>query len=253
MALFTDGGPATIEDMKRHDSACESLARDAGIDLDAKLSVAAEEVGQDLFAFLLFQGAPETRARRRSVGLTDVVATPPVTRWHAIRALAGLYRDAYGSDVNDRFRQKWQEYERMSKDASEHAFDAGIGLSMHPIPKPPVPLVNASGDETGTTQYLRVTWVGDNGEEGAASDEFATALVANDSVSMRGVTPEGVVGWNIYAGVSDDALFLQNDSPLAPGATWAEPVEGLKQGRLVSVNGQTADYFVVEQRVLLRG
>ena len=74
MMLFTDGSPASIDDLRRYDSSAESLAHDAGINLDAKLSVAAEEVGQEIFSFLLFHtgvstdGNPENPSNPRNRG-----------------------------------------------------------------------------------------------------------------------------------------------------------------------------------------
>ncbi len=115
MALFTDGGPAVIADLRRYESSAESVARDEQIDLDAKLAVAAEEVGLETFSFLLMHATPMTEMSRRRAGVRDVVVTEPMRRWHAVRTLAGLYRDAYGSSVNDRYRRKWEEYEKLAK------------------------------------------------------------------------------------------------------------------------------------------
>jgi hypothetical protein len=253
MALFTDGGPASIDDMKRYDSACEDLARDAGIDLDAKLSVAAEEIGQEILNFLLFQGGPGNRAGRLSKGLADVVVTPAVRRWHAVRALAALYRDGYSSDVNDRFRAKWQEYERLSKESAEQAFTAGIGLSMAPVPKALMPAIaQADGSNGRTYCSVAVTWVGPNATEGAASDEFRLDLGPDDVVRMTGTAPE-VAGWNVYAAPVGSPLSLQNDVPMDINGVWTWPPSGLREGRQLIAAGQPADYFVVERRILPRG
>jgi hypothetical protein len=153
MALFTDGGPASIIDLKRYDSFAEDLARDAGIDLEAKLAGGAEEVGQGIFEFLLFRSSPQGSAsnlllslppgesRRQKLGLSDVVVTAALVRWHALRSLLGLYRDAYGSDVTDRYRLKCDQYEVLAREAADYVFTTGIGLARNPVPKAPVPAI----------------------------------------------------------------------------------------------------------------
>lgn len=264
MTLFTDGSPASIDDLRRYDSSAESLAHDAGINLDSKLSVAAEEVGQEIFTFLLFQSAPNAsggslqysapgEAGRQRIGLGDVMVTPALRRWHALKTLAGLYRDAYCSDVTDRFRLKWEEYEKLAKDASDYSFTTGIGLSRSPVPKAPVPTVTeASATEDRTDFSIRVTWVNVDGGEGAPSDAWHAPLATGDHIGVGGNVPTSVVGWNVYLGTENGTPLLQNSTPLLPGALWTYPGGSLKQGKSL-VEGQLPDYIVVERRTFLRG
>lgn len=259
MALFTDGAPASIDDLRRYDSSAENLAHEAGIDLDAKLSVAAEEVGQEVFRFLLLQsdsrfmagGDIASEAARRITGLSDVVVTPSLRRWHAMRALAGLYRDAYASEVTDRFRLKWQDYERLAKDAEAYAFTAGIGLSRNPLSKAPVPDVEQFSSITNRVDScLRIAWVNGIGE-GTPSDPLKVALGPGDVVSVSDGAPNAT-GWNVYAAGDEDTPMLQNDTPLGLGDKWTVPATGFRTGR-PPVEGRLPDYLVIERRIIRRG
>jgi hypothetical protein len=260
MALFTDGPAASIADLCRYDSSAEDLAHDAGINLDAKLSVAAEEVGQEIFSFLLFQStsagggfsfnsAPGEATRRR-IGLGDVVITQPVRRWTALKALSGLYRDAYASDVTDRFRLKWEEYEKLAEEAQDFTLTTGIGLARNPVPKAPVAVVTQPSQTTERTDCsVRVTWVNAGGIEGAPSDLWYDSLGAGDRITVTGPTPSGVAGWNVYIALGDGTPLQQNAAPLAADAAWTMIEGALEQGKAV-IEGQTPDYIVVERRIL---
>jgi hypothetical protein len=252
MALFTDAGPASIEDMTRYDSACEQLAHEAAINLDNKLAVAADEVGQEILGFLLSQGGAENRGERMRRQLGDVVVTPQVRRWHATRALAGLYRDAYSSEVTDRYRMKWKEYEKLANEAQEHAFTSGIGLVHSPIPKAPFAVIAATGGAVSRTlRSVRIAWVASDGSEGAPAMEYAADLGPGDQISAPGPVPTGVSGWNVYLGTDGGTPLRQNAEPVSIGTFWtvpeSEPVEGEPAG-----DGQPADYYVVERRILSR-
>lgn len=265
MALFTDGPPATIDDLRRYDSAADGLARDAGIDLDAKLSVAAEEVGLDLFDFLLFlcpaQGSaaspllnvPPAEAARHRIGLADVVVNDPLRRWHAMRTLAGLYRDLDGSDVNDRYKNKWESYERLARQAAEHAFSTGIGLNWSPVPQAPVALVGQTSPEAARVDCtIHITWMTAKGGEGAPGKAWQTAMGPGDQVIAPLPAPDGVTGWNVYIGVGDAIPMKQNSDSVPLDAAWTLPAEIAHSGAPIS-DGQKADMLVVERRIIPRG
>ena len=252
MALFTDGSPAEIQDLRRFDSACEEVARDARIDLAEKLETAAEEMGQEIFGFLLFQGVQDGRAARHRRGLTDVVVTAPVRRWHVARTLAALYRDASDTAVNDRYRRKWTEFERIARDAAEHAFAAGIGLARTPVARAPFPEVARTGlQDERVERTLRITWVAPDGSEGAPNQEMRVDLAPGDVVSPGGAPPEGVSGWNVYIGIGEGSALLQTERPVPVGVSWQVPWN-LEAGRPVRER-QEPDFFVVERRILPRG
>lgn len=265
MALFTDGGVASIDDLRRYDSSAADLAHDAGINLDSKTSVAAEEVGQQIFSFLLFQSTPlysganlflnipPGEAMRQRLGLSDVVVTAAVRRWTALKALAGLYRDAYASDVTDRFRLKWEEYERLAHEAEDYAFTTGIGLVRNPVPKAALPLVSQTSQATKRTDFtIQITWANGDGVEGAPSDLWHDLLGPGDVVRLAGPTPSEVAGWNIYVAQGDGTPLRQNSSVLAPADSWTMVDGALNDGPTIA-EAQTPDYVIVERRILPRG
>lgn len=265
MALFTDGPPATIDDLRRYDSAADSLARDAGIDLDAKLAVAAEEVGFELFDFLLFlcpaQGStaspflnvPPTEAARHRIGLSDVVVNDPLRRWHAMRTLAGLYRDLYCSDVNDRYKNKWDSYEKLAKQAAEYTFSTGIGLCRNPVPKARVALISQTSQPTSRVDCsMYVTWMMPTGDEGAPSEAWQSGMGVGDQVMANLPAPDGVTGWNIYIATDQGIAMKQNQTVLPLDAAWTLPAEVVHSGASLS-DGQKADFLVVERRIIPRG
>jgi hypothetical protein len=265
MTLFTDGSPASIDDLLRYDSSAENLARDAGINLDSKLAEAAEEVGQELFGFLLFHSTPlgsganmflnipPGEASRQRMGLSDVMVTPSLRRWHALKALAALYRDAYGSDVTDRYRLKWEEYEKLAQEAENYSFTTGIGLSRSPVPKAPVAVVTQTSQTADRVDCsVRTTWVNGQGAEGAPGDTWHAALGPGDQIAVPGPVPDGVSGWNLYMGLGDGTPLLQNSPPIDPEVTWTNSGGDLRQGKPI-VDGRLPDYIVVERRILPRG
>jgi hypothetical protein len=252
MALFTDGVPADIAYLRTYDSAIDQVASDEGIDLDAKLAIAAEEIGEEIFSFLLLQGPADTNGPgRRQIGLSDVVVSQPLRRWHALATLAAFYRDAYNSELNDRYAGRWKTYTQLAKEAGERTFDIGIGIVSQPTPKANPPQVVQTSDPVLRADYwLQVTWVNDSGSEGAPSDPVSVSLGPGDSVSID-APPAGIRAWNLYAGADRDDVQAQTASPLDVTALWVMAdslIAGAEPG-----NGQLADYFVAERQFLLRG
>src|SRR5574340_877720 len=109
MALFTDGTMTSLEDLTAQDSGLLGVVGPEGIDTTKKLSLAQEELGVELAALL----------PRAGVGLENVVVTSPLRLWHVFKTLELVYRDAYHSQLNDRYRGKWETYRDLAKWASE--------------------------------------------------------------------------------------------------------------------------------------
>ena len=65
---------------------------------------------------------------RRKIGVSDVVVSPQMKRWHALHTLAVVYRDAYNNQLNDRYQNKWEEYRELARGAKERTLEFGIGL-----------------------------------------------------------------------------------------------------------------------------
>src|SRR5690242_20632984 len=121
MALLTDGDVSTIEDLKSYESAILELANTEGIDLTAKAKLASSEIAAELAPFLAREGHAADLARN------GVVVTPSLRLWHMVQTLCVVYRDAYHSQLNDRYKAKWNEYQRLAHRIRGLAFDTGIG------------------------------------------------------------------------------------------------------------------------------
>ena len=170
-----------------------------------------------------------------------------------MRALAGLYRDAYSSDVTNRYAQKWAEYEKLSNHAADYCFTTGIGLSRNPVPQAPVAVVTQAGqaaERIACAIYL--TWVNAAGQEGAPSEAWQAPLGTGDQLVIQGSAPASIVGWNVYIGTDTEPAVLQNSAPLSPSTAWTLPDSGLVQLGAGLPDGQKADYLVVDRRVLSR-
>ena len=152
--LLTDGSPNGTEDLRVYESAILGLANLETIDLGVKLELATEEIAEDVLDFLLdhagtnlqvfspFQiGTPA--ARRRMIGVSDVVVTRQLKRWHAVHTLEIVYRDAFNNQLNDRYQPKFLEYRELTRNAREHTFHFGVGLALTPIPQAQVPVFSA--------------------------------------------------------------------------------------------------------------
>lgn len=246
MALFTDGSISTIEELLSHESAILDAARTEGIDLTAKLRLAAEELAIELERFLARQ-----RERR---SLAGVVVTDALRKWHTFRALSLAYRDAYNHQLNDRYLGKAKEYDSLAGWAQRALFETGVAIASLPVGRAEPPeLSTCPGPFPATTHFVAVAWVGEQGGEGAPSE--ANALAAQDGTALvvtAGSAPPGVNGWNVYAGYSALDLTLQNDTPLALGQSWTEPPWGIRSGRPAG-SGQAGDLVLLPSRVLDRG
>lgn len=260
MALFNDGPISGITDLMNYETSILDLASTEGIDTAAKMQLAQDEISAELLRFLLnsddgCQSGWDYSANtslRREVGTGDVVVTSALRRWHTLRTLAMVYRDAYNNQLNDRYQGKWKTYDRLQADAMRTYLETGVGLVTTPAPKPDPPVVSTvPGSSAAGTYYFCSSWVTTNGEEGLCS-EAAVVSVFEGTQPLIGcaAAPPGVAGWNVYAGTAADDLGLQNDAPLAIGDQVAQTTP-LRQGRAPG-EGQTPDRWVVDERRLRR-
>src|SRR5438105_3682557 len=165
MALFTDGPISTLDQLAAEDTAVLDVASTEGIDATAKLALSQEELGIELVSAF-------SRGRSLALGdwwpgspvvsqgpilLSSVVVTPPLRLWHTFRTLAMIYRDAYNSQLNDRYRGKWNAYKDLANWASDMLFQTGIGLAGNPIPAAVSPAVLVvTGILPAATYYVQV-------------------------------------------------------------------------------------------------
>lgn len=258
--LLTDGNPNTTDDLRVYESAILDVASAEQIDLNAKLGLATEELSQDVVDILL----DHTRAldpqfgvlqwnTRRKLGVSDVVVTRQMKRWHAAHTLESFYRDAFNNQLNDRYLAKFNEYREVAQNAKTHTVRYGIGLVVTPLPEAPMPVISsASGQAPETIYYIQVSWVSAAGQEGMPS--LPTTLdSAAGSVPVVSVTnpPAGATGFNVYMGLST-AVTLQNSTPVPVAQNFILPSTGLVQGRAPG-NGQSPDVYVTGGPLLRRG
>ncbi len=257
MALLTDGSPNTPADLTVYESAILNVAAAEAIDLGVKLALATEEISEDVLEILLDHTRsydPQSTVRRQ-IGVSDVVVTPQMKRWHALHTLEIVYRDAFNNQLNDRYLPKWQEYRRLSANARSHTAMFGIGLVNTPIPEAAAPALSATAAAGTATAiyYVAITWVAANGEEGAPSPVTAYETGAGMTLVAAGVNPPAVAtGFNVYAGLSATSLALQNASPVPAGQSFVMPATGLSAGRAPG-DGQTPDVYVTGGPTLRRG
>ncbi len=252
MALFTDGIISTIEDLRGYESSILNVARTEGIDLPVKLELAQQELEVQL-ASALSQWGNVDRSRVRG-DLSNVAVTLPLRQWHIFHSLALAYRDAYGSQLNDRYAAKWKEYDQLAKWSSRLLMDSGIGLVDDPVAKAQPPELSTSpGSGQPGTRYVRVAWLNSMGQEGCASDPVAMTVGEGSLLTARPVNaPANAAGWNVYTGEREEDTRRQNETMLAVGAIWTETREGPKDGP-PPPKGQEPSQYIRIERILQRG
>jgi hypothetical protein len=255
MALFTDGPPASIEDLSAQDSQLLNVASAEGIDVTQKLWLAHEELGMELYSLLnrmsyvdpLFWLAPKPH-------LDTVAITAPVKLWHSFRTLEMVYQDAYNSQLNDRYAGKRDQYHERVRWAYEKLVQNGLGIVQLPVSKAETPAVTAAaGAMPDGTYYVTMSWVNREGAEGSsAAPALMTTAGSTMAVAPAGPAPQNAIGWNVYVGEAPDGMVLQNTSTISAGATWVQPNQLLTTGRNPG-HGQKASYTQPIPRVIERG
>ncbi len=114
-------------------------------------------------------------ATRRTIGVSDVVVTRQMKRWHAVHTLEIVYRDAFNNQLNDRYQAKLKRISRaFGETRGSTTFQFGIGLVLIPIPQAQTAGVqhrrgNASGDD-----LLRAGGLGFGERAGGEPSELTT-------------------------------------------------------------------------------
>jgi hypothetical protein len=256
MALLTDCNPNDTLALQVYESAILNVARVETIDMEIKLTLATAELAEDVLDVLLDHARafdPESTIRR-SKGVSDVVVSPQMRRWHALHTLEIVYRDAFNDQLNDRYQAKFLEYRELSKDAFAHTVRFGIGLALNPIPQAQQPALSAvGGNGVAGTFYVQVGWVSASGQEGAPSDATGFATAGQQNLMVQPLNPPSIAtGFNVYIGPTEATMARQNASPIAVGQTFTMPDGGLITG-VAPGTGQAADIFVVGGPTLRRG
>ena len=244
MALFVDGPASTIEDLVDQDAGLLDIAQSNSINVTTKLRLAQDEIRTDLQLWL-DRAMPAVEMLWRPVlRLGQIVVTPPLKRWETMHALGLVYRDAYFSQLVDRYQAKWQEFNKLAGDAREDFIASGLGLVTDPLPQAVPPLLAASAaPQSGGTFYASVAWGNAAGQEGAASAASSITITDGNLMTVTAVDPpKNATGFNVYGGTSPVAMFLQNQTLLPVGVTYlyvpGQGPQGHKPG-----NGQKPDFM----------
>jgi hypothetical protein len=255
MAIFTDSPLSTIDDLTRHDSTLLEVANTENIDLTIKLNLAQEEIGVELSA--LFERSKSILTPligQAPLDTSHLAVTPAVRLWHIFQTLSVVYRDAYYSQLNDRYKGKWNEYRSLAKWALGKLLETGVGVVLDPIAQASIPMISLTpGIHLAGTLYICISHLNACGEEGSVSP--VTSITAPDgsqaSVQIQ-TPPPNVRAWNIYAGISGDHAALQNGTPLSLTQSWQGSAGSLSTGRSPG-SGQTANLVRALPRMLQRG
>ncbi len=254
MALFVDGPACTIEDLADQDAGLLGVAQTAGINVSTKLRLAQEEIGTDLHLWLIKPRPVLEVLWGPVLRVEQIVATPPLKRWETMHALALVYRDAYFSQLVDRYQAKWQEYSKLASAARESYIGCGLGLAADPIrqPQPPV-LSSVTGPQSGGEFYASVAWVNATGQESAASAASSIAIPDGKLMTVAAANaPGNAVGFRVYAGTALTSMFLQNDVVLPVTVSYLYIPGQVTQGPLPG-EGQKPDWVRPLVRTQLRG
>jgi hypothetical protein len=254
MALFNDGPISATMDLQNYENGILGVANTEGIDLAGKIALAQDEIANELTLFLLRR--PELSdfrwSMRRARGTSDIVVTAPLKQWHALKALAMVYRDAYNNQLNDRYLNKWNEYEQLARKSAETYLKSGVGLVADPLPRPAVPILSAvAGPGSASTYYVAVTWTNAAGQESSPSDLGVMTTADAQQMAVRVVNPpSSASGWNVYAGAAPDAIGLQNEAPVGLSEQWT--LTAVMPGSPAG-SGQQPTWFCVDRQVMERG
>lgn len=254
MSLFVDGPLSTIDDLTNQDSGFLDVSQTCGINATTKLQLAHDELETDLQLWLDRPRPTLDLVYGPVLHIEQVVMTPALKRWETMMALSMFYRDAYFSELVDRYQARWDEYAKLTRDAYERFVASGLGIVANPVRKAGIPsLGTVAGPQRGGTFYARVAWVNASGQEGEASDASSLTVADNHLMTVSAVHPPvGATGFNVYAGASLDGMVAQNNVPLPAGGSFSYVPGFTTQGRAPG-KGQKPDVVRPLARTILRG
>jgi hypothetical protein len=248
MALFLDGTVSDSEDLRAYESGILDVASTEGIELDAKFRLASRDLSIEIAQLFEDENA--------SASLDAVVVTPALLRWHTLRTLALVYRDAYFVQLNDRYEAKWHEYEREAILARNALFDLGVGVAIDPVTQAATPQLDAinGGVQPLHTYFAQTAWISAQGTIGARSTVVSLTVESGKLLRVcPGIAPTNASGWMIWAGMDPDTLALQTRAPLAPNVNWIMPVNGIATAPITRVVEIPPAYFVRRRQLWRRG
>jgi hypothetical protein len=182
----------------------------------------------------------------------SIVVTEPLKRWIMLSAIGLSYRDGHFRHLSDRYKEKWQLYEKLAEAAREDLMRMGIGRTVNPIHRPVAgALESVPGSLTDGSYVIATSAVGADGAESEPS-EIASFYV-NSPSGIRVEPPtmrDSTLRWNLYAGRTPDQLQKQNEPLLHSNESFVM-AELQSLGR--PGNGQQPTVFTKEVRSIRRG
>lgn len=253
MALFTDSPVSNMEDLTAQDTQLPIVANVEGIDVTQKLFLAQDELAQEITTLLNGRRPVEQLWLSAQPTIANVVVTPALKWWHTFLALEMVYRDAYSSQLNDRYAAKRDQFQQGASRAYDRLLLLGIGIAWSPVPRAGEPQVaSAPGGLANGMYYVVTTWTNNKSEEGAPSVP-TTITTAGSTLLVQPATPPAcATGWNVYVGTDPGALSRQNGSAIAVAQTWQQP-NTLATGGNGPGWGQSPNYLLALPRMILRG
>lgn len=252
MPLFIDGPSVTVEDLVNEDSGLLDVAKSCGINVSTKILLAHDELGTDLNLLIARVNAGDTTGEM--LGLRQVAVTSSLKKWETMMSLSAFYRDAYFSQLVDRFQAKWKEYTQLTQVANNKFIAGGIGFVSDPAPRAEAPLLNSvPGPQSGGVFYAVVTWVNAAGQEGEPSIASSLTVADGNLMTVMAINaPSSAIGFNVYAGPILSSLLLQTSTPLSAGLSFTYIPGQMAEARTPGT-GQSPDFFRSASQMMLRG
>ena len=254
MALFTDGPISEIADLAILDSQLLDVARQESVDVTQKIALSQEEIALEL-STMLDSAAPSGAYSwvQRGLILSRVVLTAPLKIWHAYYSLAKVYEDVFGSQLNDRYAEKRDQFRGLADAARERLRQTGIGIATSPVPKATISqLVAVPGSLTDGSYCVTMSWTNQRGEEGASADVGVIAISGSTFEVIPFTPPERAVGWNVYVGATPETMVIQNTALIPASQVWTQPSTVALSGKPPGT-GQEPTYIMPVPRLIQRG
>lgn len=217
MALFTDADVVTLDDLLQYEASLVEIASTHGINVQTKINLALSSIADRVQLWLMKVGASDPQwLTRRVIGVSTVVATPPIKKWICFDALSRFFAEAYNVQLNTRFQAKWQAYQQQASDSVNMVFNTGLGIVYSPLPEPAMPLVSVqTGTDPASSLFVQTAWVDTRGAEGALSPVNGVIVPDQSSISVgmaEGVSnaPLAAAGWNVYVSSTGTGMTRQN-------------------------------------------
>ncbi len=135
MALFVDGPVSTHRRPDHQDSGLLEVARDLRNRCHDETVAGARRTRDGSPALAGPAASDAGNGFGPILHIEQVVVTPQLKRWGTMQALSMFYRDAYFSQLVDRYQARWDEYSRLTRDAYEKFVASGLGIVLNPVRK----------------------------------------------------------------------------------------------------------------------